>query len=148
MELELKHLAGYLPYGLKVFRENKSIESDTFFIVGASKTCVLLQNSGLAVVDMERIKPILRPLSDLAKEIEVDGEQFVPKSILFKLFGGMAQFQILEKGFYSLNYGCYLKIEQLPHNIVSQLLEWHFDIYGLIENGLAISIHDVEEAGI
>jgi hypothetical protein len=27
---------------------------------------------------IEKIKPILRPLSDLTKEIEVNGEKFIP----------------------------------------------------------------------
>jgi hypothetical protein len=68
MKLELKHLAGYLQHRLEVFRKNKSIQSERFFIVGASKTNVFLQDSGLAVVSMERIKPILLPLTCLKKD--------------------------------------------------------------------------------
>ena len=151
MKLELKHLSGYLPYGLKVYRENKSIESDTFFIVGASKTCVFLQNNGLAVVDMERIKPILRPLSDLTKEIEVNGEKFVPNDLLNARFRQSSKDLVPYK---SLRYNLELDIQTEVysqtidlfdgHLIVTQLLEWHFDIYGLIEQGLAIDINTLK----
>ena len=149
MKLELKHLAGYLPYGLKVYRENKSIESDTFFIVGASKTCVFLQNSGLAVVDMERIKPILRPLSDLAKEIEVNGEKINFPKMFFPIDEFLMAFGYTSQG-ESESILEYSKIENLCFDIYfwQKLYEFHFDIHGLIEKGLAISIRDVEEAGI
>ena len=36
------------------------------------------------------------------------------------------------------------RTNSLPNWIVELLLEWQFDIFGLIEKGLAISIHDVE----
>jgi len=135
MKLELKHLAGYLPYGLKVYRENKSIESDTFLIVGASKINVFLQNNGLAVVDMERIKPILRPLSDLTKEIEVNGEKFVP--IEYNAFKHSKE-DIIEFQNKFIHY------KGMKFGIIERLLEWHFDIYGLIENNLAIDKNTIK----
>lgn len=140
MKLELKHLAGYLPYNVKILdfvNGGNCIINDTYVL--EPKNC-----HRCLTFAKETEKLILRPLSDLTKEIEVNGEKFIPESTLFRLFGDMTQFQILEKGFYSLNYGYYLKIEQLPHNIVSQLLEWHFDIYGLIEKGLAIDINTLK----
>jgi hypothetical protein len=33
----------------------------------------------------------------------------------------------------------------LPNWTVEKLLEWHFDIYGLIEAGLAIDINTLEK---
>ena len=32
-------------------------------------------------------------------------------------------------------------IDELPHGLVSILYEFHFDVFGLIENGLAIDIN-------
>lgn len=108
-ELELKHLAGYLPYGLKgVLTEDKqtmfAYELDldnNLFVPGVIwKLCGyapgdlniylgdgifdgwLWRNETTYVNFHKGIKPILRPLSDLIKEIEVDGEKFVP---LYKL---------------------------------------------------------------
>ena len=143
MTLELKHLSGYLPYGLKVYRENKSIDSDIFVIVGASKTNVFLQNSGLSVVDIERIKPILRPLSDLTKEIEVCGEKFVPLTELLVLsnfdIDKMTWNQQLEF-VDSFTNTLFMTFED-----AQKLLEWHFDIHGLIEKGLAIDINTLNK---
>lgn len=117
MKLELKYLAGYLPYRLKV-----------------SKIHVMHSHTGIGSIDhvlhsvnkgKSQYKPILRPLSDLIKEIEVNGEKFVPMDKI-AIYGDID----------------YL-IEQIKTGMVEvivwkMLLEWHFDIYGLIENGLAI----------
>jgi len=190
MKLELKHLAGYLPYGLKVFRENKSVPSDTFVIKGATKENVFLSENGLVVVDIDRIKPILRPLSDLTKEIEVNGEKFVPLEMLLKEhltiqirgFKSAPKYEIIKCEHNSFKYSnpisneysiTYLEpinngfsyVRKLIYDdtfyrfilrnvspeekfvgmsyreLDELLLEWHFDIYGLIEKGLGIDIN-------
>ena len=75
---------------------------------------------------------ILHPLSDLTKEIEHNGEKFVPIRWFEKegWFGND-----LLRGMVKNNY---INIETLPHCIVKKLIEWHFDVFGLIPAGLAI----------
>lgn len=68
--LTLEHLAPYLPYKLKLLYVDRSI-----------RELLYLDVSGIIPV----FKPILRPLSDLTKEIEHNGERFVPIVELFKL---------------------------------------------------------------
>ena len=128
MKLELKHLAGYLPYGLKV-RHSSWNEILTMDCCGDN-------SESLSILDIEQYaKPILHPLSDLTKEIEVNGENFVPIEIIQKDFywdyvkNNMRD--LIKDNDYSL-------IEYLPYMVVEKLLEWHFDIYNLIENNLAI----------
>lgn len=70
-------------------------------------------------------KLILRPLSDLTKEIEVNGEKFVPRS---KFFGNPLDYIITKNSY----------------EVVQQLISWHFDIFGLIDAGLAIDINTLK----
>lgn len=67
MKLELKHLAAYLPYELKMYYETLlGVKRHWILRCGTISEAIVYQN-----------KPILRPLSDLTKEIEVNGEKFV-----------------------------------------------------------------------
>ena len=125
MKLELKHLAGYLPYGLKMYFESLDGNKKSDWILSSDTIEFALNNQN---------KPILRPLSYLTKEIEVNGEKFVP---LIKL---------QSKG-YNMNFDeeytfdDFIKGDILnnSYGFIELLLEWHFDIYGLIENNLAIN---------
>lgn len=114
MKLELKHLAGYLPYKLQI--EDYEPKFMIFDLTGAN----------IEYVIHYKTKPILRPLSDLTKEIEVNGEKFVPYENL------SAHFEVEYYG-------------NMLHKNVEKLLEWHFDVFGLIENGLAIDINTLKK---
>ena len=128
MKLELKHLAGYLPYGLK-------IEHPTMLV--GKRNISELRNLGQTnieishrlYVQISECKPILRPLSDLTKEIEVNGEKFVPIDEIAEIEEVVCTYSI---EFFETS------IKYLPNWITEKLLEWHFDIHGLIENDLAI----------
>jgi len=129
MKLELKHLAGYLPYGLKGIHLGNSVEMTIHIFTEDIK-----ENSISILGFFNECKPILRPLSDLTKEIEINGEKFVPlEYISTSVKDSQQNARYLFKGFY----------DNLSHWKTQRLLELHFDIYGLIENSLAISIHDV-----
>ena len=140
MKLELKHLAPYLPYDLKC---------DIFFAQQSMGTCVwrirILDCFYLDKLknNLEFIQPILLPLSDLTKEIEVNGEKFVPIDILsgetyydYELTKSNKLVEKDEKNIVILK--C---IDVYPYWIVQKLLQWHFDIFGLIDKGLAIDIN-------
>jgi len=149
--LELKHLAPYLPYGLRIDISYYNDEDDDYKVSGSydypivtgvdirfdNLVCYYSRSSSYGIditqeYAMEHIKPILRPLSDLTKEIEVNGEKFVPKD---KLFLG-------DKSW--INFKSSIKKYALhcePYWIIQKLYEWHFDVFGLIEEGLAIDIN-------
>ena len=131
--LEIKHLAAYYPYKLQMTRngfigELKAMADSREFKVSCSDWWESLD-------DTNHYKPILRPLSDLTKEIEVNGEKFVPIQKLGELF----EMSVIE----------YCFIEQNPelilggarYVVVNKLLEWHFDVFGLIPQGSAIDIN-------
>jgi len=130
MKLELKHLAGYLPYELKIkcgeiTRATLTLDTVTSELISVKE--ILLNNA---------FKPILRPLSDLTKEIEVNGKKFVPVLEFRKIHDTSASNEDIQEGISDQ-----LKTDSVPHWIVKKLYEWHFDIHGLIENNLAIDIN-------
>jgi hypothetical protein len=131
MKLELKHLAPYLPYGLKVrFDVEKYKDNHQHDLVGLELDLVKVKTHIGIVLDfpeIERIKPILRPLSDLTKEITHNGQTFVPKFIIDMAFPAERM---------GLNPATW------SHRVITKLIEWHFDVFGLIDNGLAIDINN------
>ena len=136
MKLELKHLAPYLPYGLKAKMLDCKIDyvgKQFDEIIGVHQWskdgdwCLLTE--GGSKPSLDRIKPILRNLSDLTKEIEHNGEKFVPIDRLTCWF----DFTYLD------THSLY--IHEYPYNVVEKLFEWKFDYFDLIPNGLAIDIN-------
>jgi len=96
----------------------------------------------------DEIKPILRPLSDLTKELyfELSGKS---EKLDFGFWYGKhngdfdKRDYIYHTGYsgktYYISDGC----GQYPYKMMLFFFEHRFDIFGLINEGLAISIHDV-----
>lgn len=138
MKIELKHLVAYLPYGLRA--EILEYESDyvgnqyddIIGLVEWSKNkdwCCL--TAGGSKPSFDRIKPILRPLSDLTNEIEVNGERFVPIERL-EMYGFYDK-QCLHKN----------QVQSISFIMMQYLFEWHFDVFSLIPDGLAIDVNEI-----
>lgn len=89
VQLELRHLAPYLPYGMKYqweyFGEKHVNIVHTIGILDFQSGKPIGVNNSMA---LDKIKPILRPMSDLTKEIEHGGERFVPMVELYKIARG------------------------------------------------------------
>lgn len=141
MELELKHLAGYLPYGLKILVCGDEREMTIEDEMDSQTICLRDANEN-------KHKPILYPLSSLTKDIEVNGKKFVPIDVLNKmLFTKHSKLEYYNSEF--CNGAILFSTNIEGFNILSmnekiqKLYEWHFDIHGLIEKGLAISKHDI-----
>lgn len=121
MKLELKHLAPYLPYGLKVKYVGKHKYAE--LITGRSIYNIDGWNGSMLTtlgyqISFNDYKPILRPLSDLKyKELGYDSIEFAIYNIKNK-------------------YANYINYEYC--------FEWHFDVFGLIEKGLAIDINTLD----
>jgi hypothetical protein len=116
-------------------------------------------------VYLSEVKPLLRPLSDLTKEIEVNGEKFVPIVKLGVLYfpkseienGGVLIEELVYKDnefknyFQDYNYigdNVNLYYKNIGYSesvkIQQQLFQWHFDVFGLIEKGLAINLNSIK----
>lgn len=88
MKLEMKHLAPYLPYGLKFESSKHQVDygNSTIFQMNGlnldddgSPNVEFLHNGKLWFSNsMRPVKPILFSLTSLIKEISVNGETFLP----------------------------------------------------------------------
>lgn len=167
-KLEVKDLAPYLPYGLTVIND-----SYPFTGIGQIHTlCTILETCAVGLSNkqfpIQIIKPILRPISDIIKEIEHEGKKFVPIVRLAKIEVGEHNCEVCTK---IEDDGCSYFIDYLPtwfslyfhktyysfsrwddgeertacnNDLRQKLIEWHFDIYGLIEKGLAIDKNTIK----
>lgn len=143
MKLELKHIAPYLPYGLNTvnFNTNGLLDKPLLSKVIPANILGFIDGSTESQI-------LLRPLSDLTKEIEVNGEKFVPidwfeigddeNDSLEYDNGNIKLIRSLE----SLSKDSFANdVNYFPFGVVEKLLEWHFDVFGLIQQGLAIDIN-------
>ena len=163
--IDLKHIAPYLPYGLKITFEGDDCTHEVVGLSIASKGVELISPFGdYGRADIEDCKLILRPLSDLTKEIEHNGERFIP---IMRIFGGDTydhdykyEISIVEKPIVGKRIEISVKglgspvISFSVSNILNnplyysqwkELIEWHFDINSLIEKGLAIDINELNK---
>lgn len=124
-KLELKYLAPYLPYELRLTACSQPMNG---------RMCELLAKHTYST-----IKPILRPLSDLSKEIDLKhhDSQIIPIDYISTSIKDAQSIMRRVANNQSLDSLEYWKIERL--------LELHFDVFGLIPAGLAISY---KEAGL
>jgi len=120
MKLELKHLAGYLPYGLKIYACYNE------YILELEEDC---NSEGISVREtIENYhKPILRPLSEL-----IIHSDFIDK--YHYSFDKKEGFMVKRRN------ETYTRIDELEY-----LYSKHFDIHNLIENGLAIDINTINQ---
>ncbi len=116
MKLEIKHLAAYLPYELRIWNS-------------ASGNFRILTKLNTRVVDkIDRFKPVLKPLSE------------VPKDEINRL-ANVLNYTIPRMG-HIINGR---KIGYLRYGDVVTLLRNHYDVFGLIDEGLAIDINTLEK---
>lgn len=159
-KLELKHLAPYLPYNLLFVAEAKTwqltcISTVQEYPIWAEnrwdedkltfnpRINVKSTDSGRGFL-LSEIKPILRPLSDLTKEIKHNGEKFVPLERLRKEYSGFYFESNPELLIKSKNTSMYISLNWI-NEFHKLLFEWHFDVFGLIEKGLAININTINQ---
>lgn len=130
-KLTIKELAPYLPYRLKCIWNTETYELHG---VLANDKCKLMDicDDTIYGCGIKFIKPLLFPLSSLTKEIEVNGERFVP---IKKLFGEDSDGSML---LWLENIHAMFCRFDYTISYYNKLLEWHFDVFGLIERGLAI----------
>ena len=144
MELRIKHLAAYLPYGLKVQHNykpsfDKIIIREVKLECLSNECCTFSLGQDWYFDDEENeceIKPILRPLSKLTELMPNNDVSYV--SYLWYEVVSTDSYSFCKDDFYE---NCSLgDIDLLPIKVYQQLCEWHFDIFGLIDAGLAVEM--------
>jgi len=154
MKLELKHLAPYLPYGLNCYCSGLVIDeySDNPQLIKVEIVALNIKNVeiheiGRTVTEeycYKDVFPILRPLSDLIKMIEINGERFVPIDWLNDNKSLKLEICVNTQGELVIFNGKTSNIRFLEYCVIEKLFEWHFDVFNLIEEGLAIDINTLK----
>lgn len=137
MKLQLKHLAPYLPYELKCSTEHGFTTMESlcdFCINGDHEESYSYEDHPDEVLEF---KPMLRPLFDLKKEIDCVDGKIIPIEFGCNGFDTAIQefYKDLESG---LNVTPQYLIYRLRYDVVCALFRWHFDVFNLIPEGLAI----------
>lgn len=141
--LTLEHLAPYLPYGLRLVARNVFSDNPRriFSELSATNIMSLVENDTL-------YKPILKPISDLEKIIFDEFEKYnivfsnrhssiVYKQEIIDLFS-------IENTGFEETLTEFETLDGFPYECVKYMFENYYDVFGLIQKGLAVSIHDVE----
>lgn len=130
MKLELKHLAPYLPYGLKAYHmfDGKNLERDVTphnvftFVNGDTNAKIALR----PLSHWRSYPPYLNEYSDLENGDFYRGEDIIIDS----------------NGKWSLNLKDSISWEPLwMQEFLNKMYKHHFDLFGLIDAGLAIDIN-------
>ena len=123
-----------LPYKLPVISKHgnsigdlTAVSEDTDFIFRT--VCVGGREKEMKHID--NTLPIIRPLSDLTKEIEHKGVTFIPV-------------EKLGWGNYFSKSNVEMAIDNLSLHEALKLIEWHFDIAGLTDKNEAVDYHTLE----
>lgn len=122
---EIEILSLYLPHNVELF----STTTGKIY-----KLCANTYNHGSEEVSISsalesgHFKLRLYPLSMLTEEIEHEGKRFVPLDEILKWYS---------KPYWPKNRPIN-PIRDWRHKDIQKLLEWHFDVFGLIDQGKAI----------
>lgn len=156
-QLDIKHIAPYLPYGLK----GRYRVGDVLPHLSASQDVEREKILAIDSVDFfyKFCKPILYPLDYLTKEITHNGETFVPIERLHSLQNAVwiKNASFIENGIkdkdgtvfgFDSKYGGFIAYDDdfrqySVHNqleLINKLFEWRFDVFNLMNDGLAIPV--------
>lgn len=141
--LELKVLA-YLPYNPKfmwVSSLANQMSGGKFPIKEVITNFFDVSNGNYKMLvspNLHKAKIILRPLSDLTEKIEDMNYLTYAEHLGWLLNKNHPNPNSLE------NWYCRCETSESALKDIELLHEWGFDLYGLIESGIAISIHDLK----
>ena len=138
--LTIKELAPYVEHDIKgLLTPQKEIVTLTgIFVDKFGLHEVQINYNGCYA--LSRFKPLLRPLSSLTDEIEHNGERFVPM-VEIKNSEYYSHYELEDFVRNSFSYG---SLNSLSYQLITKLHEWHFDVFGLIDRGIALPIDGKE----
>lgn len=136
-KLTIEHLAPYLPYGLRIQRGERNLKMNmgkgsSVHWIGIS-AAIDWFNSDMA----SKPVPVLRPLSDITKRINHNGE----KLIFSNIFLSIEELTIIRRCIIMKHHlGDYLNFKTM-----TTMIKYHFDVFSLIQSGLAIDINSLTQ---
>lgn len=150
-QLTIKELAPYLPYKLRLRIEHGTqFEDITMYGLNfeGDVMTVWSKSTGYKEFGSRVIKPYLRPLSQLTEELEHNGERFVPIEYFeigdddsgYSYDFGNGNVNLIKDLKTTAEHDLHHDLLFQPFAVTQKLIEWHFDVFGLIKKGLAIPI--------
>lgn len=150
MKLGLKHIAPYLPYGLKIKRTLDGSVSELHSLNIGSRVLTTMGGN----IKYDHCKPILKPLYELTNDelkeelfqyyqalgIDITLVQYdsvndntfdMTLSVTYKLMGDVFTDVLINRG----------STSETPKHIFDWLCEQNLDVFGLIDEDLAIDIN-------
>ena len=169
-KLTMQVLSAYLPYKVKAqyldsedyeITTGELVRIDTGVINGDGNedviiTCGEQEFDPLDLIDCE-FQLLLRPLSALTDEIEHNGERFVPIDNLIKADNKVIVSNYVSDGSKAITITITYKlmgdtftdfiinrntVDNTDYCYVQKLLEWHFDVFSLLDSGDALPLTD------
>ena len=142
MKLELKHLAIAFANNYKVtyFDDERELNQVCNIVELREDECTISNGEYEYDVKFDDIKLLCFPLSTLTKEITVNGETFVPIDFINKNIRKVVDiYLVVGEINIDIETDNYSQIINLidGYEIMQKLIEWKFDVFGLIELGLA-----------
>lgn len=129
MKLKTKHLAPYLPYNLKCEVLNSGQEKEIGEMIAVyDDNSACFGNIIESEKGFEYIKPILKPMLDF--ETNKDIKEYLNEGFI-----------TIDNNFINIEDMLTYKPECMPFGVVQLAFKHHFDIFGLIEKGLAIDVN-------
>lgn len=152
--LTIKELAPYLPYKLEVKDEEYNEIFEICSYNPSNDEWLVYDNIDGSVVEycQEILKPLLRPLSSLTEEMywELSGAD-KNKSFGFRYgkYNGDSDKRdfISHSGYSERKYFLEDGYGQFPYRMMEFFFKHHFDVFGLIDRGLALPIDGKEVEG-
>lgn len=135
--LKIEYLSPYLPYGLNVLRPDGRTILRVFGITEDRIIFSEPDKNDWTYGHLSIAKPILRPLSDLTKEIEHNGEKFIFSDVYL---GNKKIKQIIGEEYSTFNNF----LNDVDYSSIQLLFKYHFDVFGLIDENLAIDINTLK----
>lgn len=121
-----QYVTPYTPWGVKLMPRKSFVKPRQSTLQWNSSSLIRDVISGRKVM-------LLHPLGHIRTEIRSSGMWFVPIEILYDIWKKEET-----HSFESFEW-LWSKTElmHMPHWVIQKLIEWHFDVYGLIGQGLA-----------
>ena len=152
MELELKHITPYLPYELQVDYNGKVWYTDSVILYNR---VVLLTEDASTSASICEVKPILTPLSSMTKEEAYEfGVLLMGEADMEDKEIGIGEMRLMGATYPTIvykdkedeEYSITIQfssvgisgIDLVPYEAYEWLFKHHFDVFNLINKGLAI----------
>lgn len=141
--LKFEEIAPYLPYKVQIqhIKSKEIVIADGIMKQYEDRTFMYYWEKNYGTINASsNYNLILRPLSDLKNEVVHEGKTYNFWSEMF-----IPKFEREQLETWITDNKAYLG-SSISYLVILEMIKHHFDVFNLIENGLAISYHELQSA--